>query len=435
MPSLKEVIATKHIAQIDEAHWVANSNEADQSKETEKKNEPIVEQIDSRLSNVKHDSVIVNEENGNKQVICNEESSNHIGRQKDENPNKIAPNNDKSHANYRSGNTLDKAGKANGLLKKTINDRKAKKIVKQEKNKTVIQYFIYSFIDSTNEYQIKEYKPTPILFQHLNDPTSFYNGNISINNPNPTAYLSVTGTKIYLMSAFIGFDVINTTNGISPVTEDRLSFYDTKYDYFDKTNSFIQGRKHVVLNAWMDYNLVEEKIKCCLLLQNQSIVSYMSTHRMIWYMCKKQPLMAAKMFCHIPDNLQTEAPVGAMLSLPSADCYSSIFMNVEYPKEKESFTIAVCAKIAYGELLSHRVVEWLETQRSMGVDKVVFYFYNLNKETMYILKHYMKEGFVDLLPFDLPQPGRPFVTKIKVSINPGRAEPGCALPYICTVCH
>ena len=305
----------------------------------------------------------------------------------------VPNNNANNPSDNKNVNAADKAGKPVGPK-----DNKDVKII--------IQYFIYTFQDARNEHKVTTFKPTPILHEHLEDPVSSYNGNMSVHSPNPMAFLPVAGAKIYMMSAFEGFSIINKTSGQPNVTDDRMSFYDINTNKYDKADKALVGQKHIGINAWLVYDLVQENLTCCVLLKNKSVISYLSTQRIAWYMCKKQPLMATKVFCPIPDRVPFgEEPVGILLAPPALGCYSRIFMKIEHAKKREQYSLAICAKLAYGELSAHRVIEWMETQRYLGVDKVIYYFYNLNKETMKVLKHYMKEGFVDLLPFDIPQPG------------------------------
>lgn len=273
-----------------------------------------------------------------------------------------------------------------------------------------VQYFIFTFKDNMADHKIETFKPTPLLFEHIDNPKSSYNGNMSVHNPNPTAYLTVTGTKIHIMSAFEGYSFINTASGYSNVTDDRSSFYDTSKGKLEKPEKSLVVQKHIVVNTWLEYDLMSENLRCCILLKNNRVASYISSQRIVWYMCKKQPLMSAKVFCSVPHHVSAdEQPIGAVVVPPSFGCYSRIFMNIERVRTQDPFSVAICAKIGYGELSPHRVIEWLETQRYLGVDKIVYYFYNLNTETMNVWKAYAKEGFVDLLPFDIPQPGRHYV--------------------------
>ena len=243
-----------------------------------------------------------------------------------------------------------------------------------------------------------------ILFQHLDEKTSFYNGNISIHNPNPMSYHTVFGSPIYLTS-------VHGRYGVEP---ENMTFYNASNKLYMDSISYMSGFYNMPLTrtvnfisitGWMHDSLLQEDLKCCLLLKNQSVVSYLNRRRMIWYQVKKQPLFATKSYCPIPPELRSEKPIGASLSLPPYDCYLRIFMKIQYPEIRKRNSLAFCAKIAYGALPADRLIEWLETQRFIGVDKVMIYYYNLNSDAMNVLNTYMKEGLVDLQPFDFPQPG------------------------------
>lgn len=81
-------------------------------------------------------------------------------------------------------------------------DRAGKPVARKDNKdvKIIIQYFIYTFKDVRNEHKAITFKPTPILHEHLEDPVSSYNGNMSIHSPNPMAFLPVSGAKIYNVS-------------------------------------------------------------------------------------------------------------------------------------------------------------------------------------------------------------------------------------------
>ena len=290
-------------------------------------------------------------------------------------------------------------------LNKSSTWRKDKEKNKKNKTKSV-QYIVYKFNQTTKRYRMKDFVRKSILFQHENDKSSFYNGNMSIHNPNPMSYHTVLGSPIYLISAHGRF-------GSEP---ENITFYNGsfKHLYNDMlfSNSSYTGSTAGLVNfishtGWMHESLLQEELKCCLLLKNQSVLSYMNERRMIWYQVKKQPLFATKSYCPIPTELQSEKPIGASLSLSPYDCFLRIFMKIQYPEIRKRGSIAFCAKIAYGPLPANRLIEWLELQKFVGVDRVMIYFYNLNSAVMRVLKMYMDEGFVDLQPFDIPQPDDP----------------------------
>lgn len=305
---------------------------------------------------------------------------------------------DRSSVIYHNDNKillLNKKGSSKILSKQN------KTALKEKKNKTKTdQYVIYKFPKRVPELTVKDYVLKSNLFQHKDDLTSFYNGNISIHNPNPMAYHTVFGTPIYIISA----------HGRTGAQPENMTFYNGSFkDLYTKSLfpnvSAVRPVTFISITAWMNESLLQEDLNCCLLLKNQSVMSARNRRRMLWYQVKKQPLLATKSYCSVPRKLQSDKIIGASISLPPYDCDLRVFMKVQYPEIRKRGSLAFCSKIAYGPLGAERLIEWLELQRFVGVDRVMIYFYNLNIDAMRVLRKYKRDGFVDLQPFDYPQPG------------------------------
>ena len=304
-------------------------------------------------------------------------------------------NNNKKNNSKEKNNNKEK----NNTIDKNIKEKE------NNKNKTKTeQYIVYKFNRTTRTYKMNDFVRNSILFQNDNDMSSFYTGNMSIHNPNPGSYHTVPGSPIYLTSAHGRF-------GSEP---ENMTFYNGSFKhlyndmlFFNNSGSTKGLVNFISLTGWMHESLLQEEMQCCLLLKNQSVVSYMNERRMIWYQVRKQPLFATKSYCQIPRELQAEKPVGASLSLNPYGCNLRIFMKIQYPEIRKRGSLGFCAKIAYGTLSPNRLIEWLELHRFVGVDKVMIYYYNLNTEAMSVLRQYVEEGFVGLQPFDIPQPDDP----------------------------
>ncbi|XP_076435395.1 uncharacterized protein LOC143275290 [Babylonia areolata] len=82
------------------------------------------------------------------------------------------------------------------------------------------------------------------------------------------------------------------------------------------------------------------------------------------------------------------------------------YLTVHQPALKPG-GLAICAKIAYGVNLNpNKLVEWFETQRILGVDRIQLFDLNNTEMVLRILRHYEDTGLLDLLPYALP--GRPW---------------------------
>lgn len=211
---------------------------------------------------------------------------------------------------------------------------------------------------------------------------------MTTHHANPGAFSVASYRNIYIMSSF-GRNLIQLVQG------------KTRFKRPDPG----QEVRSIVQVSWLNYNLMNDTLLCCLLLGNDSVVSYVNEKRLIWTQVKKQPLMATKFFCEVPRELYGEKVKGSTMSLPQEKCAAKTFMAVEFLSEQPKESFAICAKISYGAVSAQRLIEWLELQKYLGVNKVLMYFYNLNEEAMRVLKSYNRDGFVDLLPFDFPEAG------------------------------
>ena len=325
---------------------------------------------------------------------------------------------DRSSVIYSNNNKLLvlNRDKSNKVYREQLAGKK-QSLPKPKKNKSKpIQYVIYKFNRSLKGYKIKTFKHEIILFQYPDEQTSFYNGNMTIHNPNPMSYHSVDGSNIYITSAYARYGAEPENRTWYNISHGELRDYGTNPTTLPNS-SMSDTIKFISITGWMAEPLIDKPLHCCLLLKNQSVISYLNPRRMMWYQVRRQPLFAAKSYCPIPLELTPQRPVGASLSLPEYDCYLRMFMQIQYSEIRRRNTLAFCAKIAYGGLPANRLIEWLEIQRYVGVDKVMIYYYNLNNVTMRVLKGYVDEGFVTLQPFDFPQPGRCMYSRTSLSRN------------------
>ena len=66
---------------------------------------------------------------------------------------------------------------------------------------------------------------------------------------------------------------------------------------------------------------------------------------------------------------------------------------------------AICMQAAFGHVDVHRMIEWMELQRLLGVSKIVVYelfgsVHSLVNKSLTVLRHYAAEGFVELRKTD-----------------------------------
>lgn len=103
-------------------------------------------------------------------------------------------------------------------------------------------------------------------------------------------------------------------------------------------------------------------------------------------------------------------PPRAITVVTSPDRLQSVTscVPIEVPaKPRIKQDIAICVQASYGQLDWHRIVEWLELQRILGVSRVGVYDHALDPgRGLEVLRHYEAEGMVELRKTDpLPIPG------------------------------
>ncbi len=79
------------------------------------------------------------------------------------------------------------------------------------------------------------------------------------------------------------------------------------------------------------------------------------------------------------------------------------FLPIEFPEKAESaLNFVLCHLPLFGHRFQHleeaRIVEWLELQKILGVNKIVVYNESMAQSTAAVLLHYSDQGFVDIRP-------------------------------------
>ena len=70
------------------------------------------------------------------------------------------------------------------------------------------------------------------------------------------------------------------------------------------------------------------------------------------------------------------------------------------PRDSNVPTLAVCVKAAIGNLNEMRLIEWIEFQRLLGINKIAIYDSAVTGQAINVLDYYTKQGLVDQLPFN-----------------------------------
>ena len=95
----------------------------------------------------------------------------------------------------------------------------------------------------------------------------------------------------------------------------------------------------------------------------------------------------------------------------TVDSYSCEEKDVTYVKPfqplKTPGKIAIGTKTAFGSINPEQIIEWMETYKYIGVDKIVSYYMKiLNADALKVLKYYESTGYLDLTFYEPAAEGK-----------------------------
>ncbi|KAL4228749.1 hypothetical protein ACF0H5_011792 [Mactra antiquata] len=151
------------------------------------------------------------------------------------------------------------------------------------------------------------------------------------------------------------------------------------------------------LSGWMASKHSNTVIKCCIIMNSGALIEYYRPFR-----CRGRniSLTSSQITCPIQSPLQDVK--GIALQFAGRKCQQkNIKPSVPIkPTNNESF--AICLKILFGQVDVGLLVEWLEYNRLIGVDKIFMFTYNITREVSDVLKQYINVGFVEKRPYSYP---------------------------------
>ena len=98
-----------------------------------------------------------------------------------------------------------------------------------------------------------------------------------------------------------------------------------------------------------------------------------------------------------PLEANCHKPKAASLKYITSNSSSLNAVAVEYPERSKKYGFGICVPIMFGCIDPVRVVEWLEIQKILGVDRVFLYNNSVCGETTEILMPYVQQGFVEVI--------------------------------------
>ena len=171
------------------------------------------------------------------------------------------------------------------------------------------------------------------------------------------------------------------------------------------TNSSFRSRLDVihVYASMYDAVLRYTNVSCCLKFKGETTFDYIKVPvTVISSPLKKQPL--SSYFYECQSAKPGTIPYGVGITVDELDCSEDDHVTYIHPmvpqKQGSGVTMALCNKGAFGSVSPELIIEWMETYKYLGVDKVSTYFLEeLNEAAKKVLYYYSSIGFVDLYKF------------------------------------
>ena len=105
--------------------------------------------------------------------------------------------------------------------------------------------------------------------------------------------------------------------------------------------------------------------------------------------------------CRIPYGYE-EVPCSIEVSIRTVDDSSAVLPVWVLQPQPTQHDHAICVPPLFGEINERLLVEFIEVSLLLGVDKLVFYDFKMNRNIRNIIRYYSKRGDVSIVPWDLP---------------------------------
>ena len=149
---------------------------------------------------------------------------------------------------------------------------------------------------------------------------------------------------------------------------------------------------------------LRQNLTCCFKYRTKTGHRIIQTNAINkWIFWAKAKLQVFHLTCKNPVQVSHIFPETVSLSLSPVVCVNS---SSSYVKTLMSFKepgtkLAIGTQIVYGNINADHIIDWMETYRHLGVDKVISYYYKLtNNRALKVLQYYHRSGFVDLYRYE-----------------------------------
>lgn len=161
---------------------------------------------------------------------------------------------------------------------------------------------------------------------------------------------------------------------------------------------------YITVIGWQAREHKQENVFCCVRFQNTHSVFQVLVRNTI-DISHIRLIKATQFICPVTSSYDQASNITVGLAMSEELCMEANYIDAEseeIPHSENKFSLGICGKILYGDFPAERVLEWLEINRILGVDKIVLYTFNITRETEAVLKYYVNEGFLVTKQFDFP---------------------------------
>ena len=165
----------------------------------------------------------------------------------------------------------------------------------------------------------------------------------------------------------------------------------------------------IVNNSLFNSKYVFKNTVCCLKYNNKGGFDTVREP-----LLKAIPFLKAELRCYhfaCANTLHTTGRVPVLVGLATKQfsCGNNYvtYIRPYLPLQLPGTTLAIGTKVAFGNVSSELILEWMETYKYLGVDKVVTYYSsNIDLNALRVLIYYASTGLLDLVYYELVTAGK-----------------------------
>ena len=159
--------------------------------------------------------------------------------------------------------------------------------------------------------------------------------------------------------------------------------------------------------------------RCCMKYKSHTLAVDDSRTNITYMYAEYKELFGLFHFvCSNKHNELGVRPVGVAITASGGTCSEEdvVFIEPYHPLRQPGSKLVIGAKLAYANISAMSIVEWMESNKYLGVDKIVaYYLSNLNKDALKVLNYYATTGFIDLYLFKPPWAGKNYLSQLNHS--------------------